>query len=207
MQISGPLSQQRQHECVAGAGTFSISRSRSRSCRDIYPRARIAAGMLPRIRSQRRRRAKFYQLLGLRAGARRWSRDWSLIRRYILHGTGAGSDSLSQSQRRSRSRSKLFRLRIPARQTFWWVQTESAWFSSSTLKDSGKRSHRKRHWPPGHIRSGVDVRKFLVRPWPEGRHPKGAAHMTEYVLIRHQGRRHEVSTGGGTDSDWGDRFR
>ena len=43
--------------------------------------------------------------------------------------------------------------------------------------------------PPG---SGVDVRKFLVRPWPGGRHPRGAvpgigaAHMTEYVSTRHQ---------------------
>ena len=33
---------------------------------------------------------------------------------------------------------------------------------------------------------GVDVRKFLVRPWPGGRHPEGAlpgigaVHMTEY---------------------------
>ena len=40
--------------------------------------------------------------------------------------------------------------------------------------------------------SSVDVRKFLVRPWPGGRHPKGAApgigavHMTEYVPTRHQ---------------------
>ena len=40
--------------------------------------------------------------------------------------------------------------------------------------------------------SGVDVRKFLVRPWPGGRRSKGAArgigaaHMTEYVPTRHQ---------------------
>ena len=40
--------------------------------------------------------------------------------------------------------------------------------------------------------SGVDVRKFLVRPWPGGRHLKGAApgigtaQMTEYVPTRHQ---------------------
>ena len=33
---------------------------------------------------------------------------------------------------------------------------------------------------------GVDVQQFLVRPWPRERHPKGAAHMTEYVSTRHQ---------------------
>ena len=40
--------------------------------------------------------------------------------------------------------------------------------------------------------SGVDVRKFLVRLWPGGRHSigaapgLGAAHMAEYVPTRHQ---------------------
>ena len=39
---------------------------------------------------------------------------------------------------------------------------------------------------------GVDVRKYLVRPWSEVRHPKGATlvigapHMTAYVPTRHQ---------------------
>ena len=40
--------------------------------------------------------------------------------------------------------------------------------------------------------SDVDVRKFMVRHWPGGRYPKGAApgigaaHMTEFVPTMHQ---------------------
>ena len=42
------------------------------------------------------------------------------------------------------------------------------------------------------MESGVDVRKYLVQPWPWGQQPKraapgiGEAHMTEYVPTRHQ---------------------
>ena len=41
------------------------------------------------------------------------------------------------------------------------------------------------------ILSNVDVRKYLVRPWPGGWHPKGAAldrvaHITECVPTRHE---------------------